>query len=402
MRWTSSAGPFQNGRSNTRTSPPMRSASCATPVALVRNVRPMQNRSGRSQKVSPPSTVPGASIRPSVGMPAACVHALEDVRLLGPAGLAGSQRDGAPVGDEERVERIDQIRVVGLVLEHMDRRSEASQQLHEPVVLALGDIEIDRVQEAMRRIVERPTERLTGPLDQDVVQRRGHALRAVPQQGGRHRGRIAVVRVREYAAGTMAAYAVIARIGRVDPHLTVHDIVLDPDLDDDGPDGGLPTDRSEVTVDIVRSPEPGRVDGVVPEGPRAVGPDDVLRLRREQLAHLAERAPEAQRIERFGRSREPTVDQVGDPCGPMPGRWRSPTVHDRRRPRGPSAPGIGSDQGSTVHALGPGADARRPDRRIGDGRHETNAAADEGRHEACRVGFVGEERRAERARLPRR
>ena len=68
-----------------------------------------------------------------------------------------------------------------------------------------------------------------------------------------------MVRVREYAARTMAAYAVIARIGRVDPHLTVHDIAVDPDLDDDGPDGGLPTDRSEVTVDIVRSPEPGRV-----------------------------------------------------------------------------------------------------------------------------------------------
>ena len=68
-----------------------------------------------------------------------------------------------------------------------------------------------------------------------------------------------MVRDREYAAGTMAAYAVIARIGRVDPHLTVHDIALGPDLDDDGPDGGLPTNGPAVTVDVVRGPEPGRV-----------------------------------------------------------------------------------------------------------------------------------------------
>jgi hypothetical protein len=68
-----------------------------------------------------------------------------------------------------------------------------------------------------------------------------------------------VVRVREYAAWTMAAYAVIARIGRVDPHLTVHDIAIDPDVDDGGPDSGLPTDGPDVTVDDVHTPEPGRV-----------------------------------------------------------------------------------------------------------------------------------------------
>lgn len=68
-----------------------------------------------------------------------------------------------------------------------------------------------------------------------------------------------MARDREYAAGAMAAYAVIARIGRVDPHLTVHDIALDLDVDDDGPDSGLPSDRAAVTVDVVRDPEPGRV-----------------------------------------------------------------------------------------------------------------------------------------------
>jgi hypothetical protein len=43
--------------------------------------------------------------------------------------------------------------------------------------------------------------------------------------------RIAAGPDREYAATAVAAYAVIARIGRVDPHLTVRD--LDRDLDDD-------------------------------------------------------------------------------------------------------------------------------------------------------------------------
>lgn len=57
----------------------------------------------------------------------------------------------------------------------------------------------------------------------------------------------------------MAAYAVIARIGRVDPHLTLHDLDLDANIDDDGSDGGLPSDSPTVAVDVVRAPEPGRV-----------------------------------------------------------------------------------------------------------------------------------------------
>ena len=79
-RWTSSAGPFQYGTSNTRTSPPTIAASWRAPSSLVRSVRPMHRRSGRSQNVSPPSIVPGASIRPSVGMPARERPALEDAR----------------------------------------------------------------------------------------------------------------------------------------------------------------------------------------------------------------------------------------------------------------------------------------------------------------------------------
>jgi hypothetical protein len=52
----------------------------------------------------------------------------------------------------------------------------------------------------------------------------------------------------------MAAYAVIARIGRADPHLTVRD--LDLDLDDDGPGRGSPADDAIVSVDI-RAAGPG-------------------------------------------------------------------------------------------------------------------------------------------------
>lgn len=55
----------------------------------------------------------------------------------------------------------------------------------------------------------------------------------------------------------MAAYAVIARIGRVDPHLTVRD--LERDLDDgDPPDRGLPIDGSAVAIDL-RDPDPGPI-----------------------------------------------------------------------------------------------------------------------------------------------
>jgi hypothetical protein len=53
----------------------------------------------------------------------------------------------------------------------------------------------------------------------------------------------------------MAAYAVIARIGRVDPHLSVRD--LERDLDDDPTSGGG-TDDSIEAVDL-RS-EPGRLE----------------------------------------------------------------------------------------------------------------------------------------------
>jgi hypothetical protein len=56
----------------------------------------------------------------------------------------------------------------------------------------------------------------------------------------------------------MAAYAVIARIGRVDPHLTLHD--LDEILDaDEGDDSGLPADAPTLALEVVSVDEPDRL-----------------------------------------------------------------------------------------------------------------------------------------------
>lgn len=55
----------------------------------------------------------------------------------------------------------------------------------------------------------------------------------------------------------MAAYAVVARIGRVEPHLTVRD--LERDLEDVTSDRGLHADASIVAVDIMGAPETGRI-----------------------------------------------------------------------------------------------------------------------------------------------
>ncbi len=69
----------------------------------------------------------------------------------------------------------------------MDARPERGEGLDEGVVLALRDCEVDGVQEAMRRVVERRPERRPGPLDEHVPQRGGHALGAEAPVGGDHR-----------------------------------------------------------------------------------------------------------------------------------------------------------------------------------------------------------------------
>ena len=140
IRWMSSAGPFQYGTSKMRTSPPTSLASWSAPSWFVRRVRPMQKRSGRSQTVSPPSIVPGASIRPTSGIPAAVVQASRIVGLARAIRLARSQRDRAALRHEQRVERVDEVRVAGrLVLEDVDGRAQTRQHVHEGIVLTLGD-----------------------------------------------------------------------------------------------------------------------------------------------------------------------------------------------------------------------------------------------------------------------
>ena len=69
----------------------------------------------------------------------------------------------------------------------MDLRPERREQLDERVVLALGDVEVDRVQEAVGRVVEGGPEGRTGSLDQHVAQRRDHRLGAVGTIGHDHR-----------------------------------------------------------------------------------------------------------------------------------------------------------------------------------------------------------------------
>ena len=69
-----------------------------------------------------------------------------------------------------------------------------------------------------------------------------------------------MVPIEEYAWPAMAAYAVMARIGRVDPHLTVLEVVRDDD-GDDGAGRGLPSGTSEdlPAVEIDRDSGPGTI-----------------------------------------------------------------------------------------------------------------------------------------------
>ena len=58
----------------------------------------------------------------------------------------------------------------------------------------------------------------------------------------------------------MAAYAVMARIGRVDPHLTVLQVTRDDDLDDDDSRGlRLMVDDDAPALESERASEPGAI-----------------------------------------------------------------------------------------------------------------------------------------------
>ncbi len=63
----------------------------------------------------------------------------------------------------------------------------------------------------------------------------------------------------EYAGPAMAAYAVMARIGRVDPHLTLHD--ARPHDDDPAPPTGLPAVAQEdvAALEAEQASGPGEI-----------------------------------------------------------------------------------------------------------------------------------------------
>ena len=115
---------------------------------------------------------------------------LEDRGLAGPIRLAGSQGDGPAIGHEQRIERVDEVGAVGLRLQDVDGGPEAREHRGERVVLALRELEIDGVAEAVGRIVECRTERRPGPLDEGLEERSGHALGAESTGGRGHRRRI--------------------------------------------------------------------------------------------------------------------------------------------------------------------------------------------------------------------
>ena len=73
------------------------------PSWLVRTPRPMASVLASTQTQSPPSTVPGASMRPRIGMPMPRVGGLVQ-RRLGPAQrLAHRQDDRAMIGHQRRI-----------------------------------------------------------------------------------------------------------------------------------------------------------------------------------------------------------------------------------------------------------------------------------------------------------
>ena len=67
--------------------------------------------------MSPPSIVPGASIRPSVSIPAAERPGLDGGRLGPPVRLARAERDGAAVRDQQRVEGVHEVRARQVLVE---------------------------------------------------------------------------------------------------------------------------------------------------------------------------------------------------------------------------------------------------------------------------------------------
>jgi hypothetical protein len=125
--------------------------------------------------VSPPSTVPGASIRPAIGTPRSVSQRCEELGLAGPVGLAGPERDRAVGRDEERVEDVAQVRVgVGLVVEAWTRTPSPSRAAtsRRARAAARSRSHGQRKPWADRRTRARTRARA---LDEDVAEGRGRA-----------------------------------------------------------------------------------------------------------------------------------------------------------------------------------------------------------------------------------
>ena len=232
-----------------------------------------------------PRSCPGASIRPIVGMPVRrCVQASQErprPRRFGLPGRSGiAPRSVTSSGSKGRPGPGCRSRRRAT----WTRRPEPREQLDEGVVLALGDVEVDRVEEAVGRVVEGPPERRAGPLDEDLAERRGHALGAVGQGGRVHAAQDTGPRglVDRRSVAYPAAMPGYVAIAFVEPSTRR---IARPVRDEPRP----PTDRRD-RIDAARGRPRGPI-GVVGPGPRAgrspapgLGADDVLPVRSGELA----------------------------------------------------------------------------------------------------------------------
>ena len=138
----------------------------------------MQKVSRSSQKVSPPSTVPGASMRPMTGMPRARVPGLVGGLFAPAIRLPRAEQDRAAVGDQRRVEGVAEVRVGGLDTQLVDPHPELAQRACEAIVLGLRTGQVHGPQEPVRRIVKGAPEGGSGALHQRIAQGRHEALGA--------------------------------------------------------------------------------------------------------------------------------------------------------------------------------------------------------------------------------
>jgi hypothetical protein len=106
----------------------------------------------------------------------------------------------------------------------VDADAEPVERLHEVVVLALGGGKIDGAEEPVGRVVEGAPERRSGPLYEDVAERRGRAAGADAKPGGDHdpedttTAGLARTRLQAYIRG-VSGYAATARIRGATPRL---------------------------------------------------------------------------------------------------------------------------------------------------------------------------------------